>query len=656
MLISWLSVCMLCFLPVVTLAQTEELLESIDPELNEEESDKLEQIQWLQEHPVDLNDVTLESLRSIPGVAPADADRVVEFRTHNGPFRSKDQLLQIPDLDEDAARWLQGFVMVRPKKGKGAGRLIVDLRARSLQDIQLREGFRTRSYTGSPNKSYARLNVAFPGKAEAGVLVEKDAGEPTSAGFLSGYVSLQDMGILKHAVIGDFRFEAGQGLVFWQGGGFGKGGNPAETSEKNPRGLVPHRSTDEFHFLRGAGVSTDLALSRINVQFSGFYSNRSLPATTDTSGAISSFFETGIFRTKSELSKRDAVREQVIGGSVLVSGLSGLSLGVVGYYSQFDHPLGTIGGSVMDRTSGGVAGWNGRFEAGGTEVVGEVAAGVRTRPSWIVRGIHRTGRQGSLVLIYRNYSPGYPGLHSSGFGERTDTRNEQGLYLGITLRPMADVAASLFVDNFAFPQRTATIPVPTQGHDVGLNMDVRFAATTDVSVRATMSRHQLMATGADPSEGESHFLADHDQQRIRLTFVHQASRNLRLKTRVERTDIIGSRGVAGEKGTMLFQDIRFSPTHGFTVEGRLCFFQTDSYNTRIYEFENDVRGVFTVPVLYGTGKRWYVLARYDILSGTSLSFKVSETQKEGVRALGSGPGEIEGDTENRITLQVDVRL
>jgi len=165
-----------------------------------------------------------------------------------------------------------------------------------------------------------------------------------------------------------------------------------------------------------------------------------------------------------------------------------------------------------------------------------------------------------------------------------------------------------------------------------------------------------MAADLNRTDREVRFLTDHDQHRIRMTFIHEATRSLRLKTRLEWTRIPGLPGLADEKGVMLFQDIRVATIAGLSVEGRLVFFQTDSYSTRIYEFENDVRGVFSVPVLYGTGKRWYILAQYEFLSDAVVSFKFSETQKEGVRSLGSGPGEIEGDTENRITLQLDVLL
>jgi hypothetical protein len=48
--------------------------------------------------------------------------------------------------------------------------------------------------------------------------------------------------------------------------------------------------------------------------------------------------------------------------------------------------------------------------------------------------------------------------------------------------------------------------------------------------------------------------------------------------------------------------------------------------------------------------------QYSVVQLLTLSAKYSETQKEGVISLGSGPNEITGDTDNRLALQLDLRL
>ncbi len=44
---------------------------------------------------VDLNRADAETLATLPGVGPGLAERIVAFRTANGPFASPDELLDV---------------------------------------------------------------------------------------------------------------------------------------------------------------------------------------------------------------------------------------------------------------------------------------------------------------------------------------------------------------------------------------------------------------------------------------------------------------------------------------------------------------------------------------------------------------------------------
>ncbi|MFN0157897.1 MAG: hypothetical protein ACKVRP_07480 [Bacteroidota bacterium] len=108
-----------------------------------------------------------------------------------------------------------------------------------------------------------------------------------------------------------------------------------------------------------------------------------------------------------------------------------------------------------------------------------------------------------------------------------------------------------------------------------------------------------------------------------------------------------------ENGYLLFQELRYRTSESLTLEFRMVFFETDSYDSRLYEFENDLRGVFSNPALYGSGRRWYVLARYKVNHVLALSMKYAETQRDGVTSISSGPSEIVGDIDNRLSMQLD---
>ena len=90
-----------------------------------------------------------------------------------------------------------------------------------------------------------------------------------------------------------------------------------------------------------------------------------------------------------------------------------------------------------------------------------------------------------------------------------------------------------------------------------------------------------------------------------------------------------------------------------TVDARFIFFKTDSYDSRIYEFENDIQGVMSNVPLYDEGRRWYIVLKFRPVSFVNLSAKYSETYFEGVKSIGTGNDKIEGDLLNRFSIGME---
>jgi hypothetical protein len=98
------------------------------------------------------------------------------------------------------------------------------------------------------------------------------------------------------------------------------------------------------------------------------------------------------------------------------------------------------------------------------------------------------------------------------------------------------------------------------------------------------------------------------------------------------------------------------PSGIFYIDGRIIFFKTDSYNSAIYEFENDLTGTYSITGLNGQGIRWYCLMKYKLFETLKLSLKYSEIYKPAEKSLGSGYSEITGNFDNQISLQIDFNL
>jgi competence protein ComEA len=62
--------------------------------------------------PMNLNSATAEQLETLPRIGPALAERIIAWRTDNGPFRLIDELLAVPGIGDAILAGLDGLVTV----------------------------------------------------------------------------------------------------------------------------------------------------------------------------------------------------------------------------------------------------------------------------------------------------------------------------------------------------------------------------------------------------------------------------------------------------------------------------------------------------------------------------------------------------------------
>src|SRR5699024_2183556 len=111
-----------------------------------------------------------------------------------------------------------------------------------------------------------------------------------------------------------------------------------------------------------------------------------------------------------------------------------------------------------------------------------------------------------------------------------------------------------------------------------------------------------------------------------------------------------------ESGYLLYQDMRLLLGENLKIDARITVFDTESYTSRAYQFENDLLYDFSSKVLFDRGERMYILLNYEPFPFLDYCVKADITKYEDKKRIGSGLNEIEGDTRSDIGFQVRIKF
>ncbi len=638
-------------------------------------------------NPLDLNKATEDDLRDLYILSNIQIQQLLDHRSKFGNLVSLLELQSIPAFDINTIRIIQPLVRVKGDlddynvpvwemmyKGKNT------IYTRFDRVLEKKKGFieqedGTTAYLGDRNRYIVRLRHQYENRLSYGLTMEKDAGEEFFTGsnkrmpgfdFWSAHFFMKDINKwLKGFALGDYAVNMGQGLIMFDGFGSGKGSFVTDV-KKGGRALRPYTSIGEFQYKRGAGITIGLGDM---VEVTGFASYKAVDANISSiliSGdstdletevlQVSSLQTSGLHRTEAEIFDKHAINQLTTGGIVKFKG-AGWHVAGNFLYNKF--------GSELDRT---YQPYN-QFTFNGDQLIngsldysfvyrnfnffGETAMSDNGGLATINGLIMTPDKHVDLAIIYRNYQKEYQTLTPNVFGETSQGANEQGLYLGLKVKPNKHWIFSGYFDAWKHPWMRFV----TDGPSTGAEYFARITYKRKRKMRAYIQfRDEFKERNLPENENNHDFLVDTRKTYLRFHIDNKVTKALELRNRAEFSWFDDGSGM-NYNGYMLLQDVIYKPI-GFPlhITGRFALFDVNDSDARIYAYENDILYSFAIPGYNNKGTRFYINLRYRGIRNMTLELRFAQTYYSDQDTFGSGNELIDGNTRSEIKAQVKYKF
>ena len=633
----------------------------------------LEDLERLRYQPLDLNRVSADELVMVPGITTRIAHNIIRFRDENGEFGSVEELLQVPGIGPVTLERVQPFLATSGDRTPHSRRLLqpdfwttngrFESYSRFRQVMQPQDGYQRPDtlggYVGSPANLYQRIRYQSR-HLSVNTTLNKSPGEPYQPpldfAFTSWHISLRELGKVDSIIIGDYSVSFGQGLLLWTGGAFGKSSNVIRGAIKNERGVRPSSSTQATSGFRGFAINTALTSS---LRFSGFYSDRNRTATVVDDQSLNFPSSTGRHRTLNELNRKNNLSQETIGGRLLLDFSSG-RLGLTAYRNRFDKEIAP-GSQPYQRYNFSGQHLYGlssdfRYDFGYIQLFGEMAVSDNKGMAILSGADVQVSETTTFIILIRDYGKDFQSIFGSGFGEQSGRpRNERGVYLGFRHQLTSRLGLNFYMDQFHFPAPRFQTRQPTSGYDWLVHLEYTHSRVLQLYLLTRFKQREAEISGEDLFGREVRWIKNHSRFNVRFHLEYRVHPKARLRIRTDFV-LVEPPGADISTGFLVYTDLRLTPHKRLRLDFRVTMFDTDDYESRVFQFENDLLYVMTNRMLYDRGQRAYLNLHYQINDRLDFWFKISSTLYENRNIIGSGLDLIYGNRRSEIGFQARVRL
>lgn len=611
-------------------------LQADNPEEMESASeDLLERLEIMQSNrKPNLNDLSYEVAMSQLLLSDYQYYQLQLYIENYGPLYSLFELPAIYGFREEDISRIMGKAVVEPppKKRPTFQQLLRSSKSvfwlRYGQTVEKQAGYdttRASHYDGSPARLQFRYEFTIRQHFGFRIAGEKDPGEQFFRGeqkqgfdHYSGSVYVKDIQWLKYAVLGDYRLNFGQGLIMGSSMLSGKGGGVA-TVRRFSDGVRAVATTNESQHFRGGAFT----LGNTAWSGSGFVGQVTGADASAYGGALS--YRHALFR---------------VGGQIICYGEYADSAKPQERWQSLGRPT-HLNASLSYQAL-----------AGRLLLFGEAAVDKNGKFALLQSLLYPVVPMFQLAAISRYYANGFRAPMGSGFRAASGECGEFGTYLTGHLILNRNVEADLFCDYYRLLGTSYRTDAPIQGTDAGIALTCRLPHRN-----ALLVRYQWHSRPKNENDDPYlHRIAEQGRHKFKLQWTCPVMTFLNTKTEINMVFNKGPNIKQWKKGILMYQDLGFNFRRPqLSLHLRLAYFDTDSYDERLYAYENDVYYAFTIGSYYYQGIKAYMMLRYKIRN-FSIWLRIAHTRYLDRTEISSGLNYIDKPHKTEIKVQGMLRF
>jgi len=509
-------------------------------------------------------------------------------------------------------------------------------------------------FIGSPFESYTRLRINLYKNLSTGLLLQKDVGEISLHDHLSGFISWNHPEYPLKVLLGNFYIRGAEGLLLSGPFSLPKSALMVKSASSRYVQVRPFLSSNEYDGFGGGVIEVGDMNSWKLITFYSQILRDGIPSYDKNS--ITGFDRSGYHRTFSERTRENRIGEKSYGGVISFPVFFIDQIGLTFVKTNYSPEL--IMNSSPDERRRNYFKFHGSIIENyslfyaenfrNIRLSGEIAPLKSKKTSYITTLIFYSSNWHFVLKSWR-----IPSQFQSPFGRIPSDSNPfpqsvQGFMFGALANPLNDLKITTFWFHKKDLWRSFFQPLPLQKKEFYIQSEYRFGVKKYLFMRYHITSSNFYSSNVDGKTWRV-------KQSLRVQIKQCFSTKVRFQTRFEKVVLNFYPFQISKNGINFYQDIYWQILKPVTLRIRFSTFNTYDYDSRIYEYENDLPNVFSNYALYGKGRKWYIMMTLKPVPYIKLWVKYRRIVFDGVNSIGSGRTAINGNMRQDIHLQLEYR-